>query len=401
MTVTCEECGMESVHHGLERFSVRVDSIFRKWFRPLDLIVRRVAPLSDAFVDKFFPVLAAGLIRVGWAVKLTESDGRSSETAQALWAEAKRRGIAMHEVRLFGLPRRSFVAKYGGKTTAFEGLPRPARMQRSILWIDDKSEVKKRFQKAGFPVPKGKSVSSEREALRVFGELRKPVIVKPKEGTAGRHTTVHIGTEAELRQAYQNAKLVAPHVMVEEELLGPVFRATLIDRKLAAVLQRDPPHVIGDGRSTLRELVQRENLNPLRRGPVFAEIQLDSAYSRRELARQGLDPETVPGAGQKAYFHFKVNWGVGGTSHDVTPETHPDNKKLFEDIGAYLGEDIVGIDFIIEDIGKSWREAARCGVIECNSLPLIGNHHFPYKGPVRNVAGAVWDMVFPGSSQSL
>ncbi|OGY98793.1 MAG: hypothetical protein A2855_00730 [Candidatus Liptonbacteria bacterium RIFCSPHIGHO2_01_FULL_57_28] len=398
MKATCEECGMESVNHGLERFSLRVDSVFRKVFRPLDFAVNRIRPLFDAGIDAIFPVLAAGLVRFGLARRLDGPDARSSETAQALWAEAAARGIEMFEVRLFNLPRRSFVARHKGRTLAFEGLPRPARVQRSILWIDDKAEVKRRFQRAGFPVPNGRSVLSEKGALEVFSKLSKPVIVKPQEGSAGRHTAAHIENETELRAAYRSARLVAPSVVVEEELVGPVFRATLINGELAAVLQRDPPQVVGDGRSTVAELVARENKNPLRRGPVFAEIQLGSAAAKRELARQGLKPDSVPAAGHKVQFHFKVNWGVGGISYDVTPEIHPDNAKLFKSIGAYLGEDIVGIDFIIDDIRRSWEETPPCGVIECNSLPLIGNHHFPYKGEVRNVAGAVWDMVFPASA---
>jgi cyanophycin synthetase len=145
----------------------------------------------------------------------------------------------------------------------------------------------------------------------------------------------------------------------------------------------------------VRELVAAENKNPLRRGPIFAEIQVDSAAARRELIYQNLVPESIPGPGEKVCLHFKVNWGVGGTSRDATEEAHPENIKLFEDIGIYLGEDIVGLDFIIQDIGRPWQAQTRCGIIECNSLPHIGNHHFPYTGPIRNVAGAVLEMVFP------
>ena len=96
-------------------------------------------------------------------------------------------------------------------------------------------------------------------------------------------------------------------------------------------------------------------------------------------------------------LHWKVNWGVGGTSRDASDEVHPDNKKLFEDIAEYLDDVFVGIDFMITDISKSWRDTPHCGVLECNSMPFIGNHHYPYTGPVRNVAGIVWDLAFPGS----
>lgn len=395
----CEECGMEAVHHGRERFFLSADMLFKRLVRPLDRIFQgSVMPFADAFLDRVGPAFSRALFGLGLATKVSAPDEHSSEAAQALWQEAGKRGIEMYEVRPFGLPRRQFIAKRDGKSFSFEGLPRPARARKSLIWIDDKMEVKKRFRKAGFPVPEGGSAWSERQALNIFNSLRKPVIVKPREGSGGRHTTVHIENESDLIAAYKNARLIAPSVIVEEQLFGPIFRATIVDGKLAAVLRRDPPRVTGDGHSTVRQLVEAENRNPLRRGPVFAEINIDSEASKKELARQGLAPESVPAAGREVQFHFKVNWGVGGTSRDATPETHPDNIKLFNNIGAYLGEDIVGIDFIIPDIGVSWKAEPRSGVIECNSLPAIGNHHFPFAGPERNVAGAIWDMVFPGSS---
>ncbi len=386
---------MGAVHHRLERFSSRIDLVASFVSRPLDFFTRPVMPLFERFINYTGPLFASVFLSTGLATKVMEPDSHSSETAQALWNEAKRRGIDMYEVRPFGLPRRQFIARYGTKAVAFEGLPRSSRRQKSILWIDDKLQVKKRFQKSGFPVAPGGVASSEEQAIALFRTLKKPVIVKPQKGSGGRHTTVHIETEEELRRAYKNAELVSRSSIVEEELVGPVFRATLIDGKLVAVLRRDPPNVIGDGRSTVRELVAEENKNPLRRGPVFAEIVLDAPYAKSELTRQNLTPDDILQKGKTAHFHFKVNWGVGGISYDVTNEAHLENMKLFQDIGDYLDEDIVGIDFIIEDISKSWRDTNRCGVIECNSLPLIGNHHFPYTGPVVNVAGAIWDMIFP------
>jgi D-alanine-D-alanine ligase-like ATP-grasp enzyme len=395
----CEECGMEAVHHGRERFFLTADLLFKRLVRPLDrLLQRNLMPLADALLDRVGPSIARVLFYTGLATKISEPDSHFSEGAQALWKEAAKRGIEMYEMRPLGLPRRQFIARRGKESFSFEGLPRLARARKSLLWIDDKLEVKRRFREAGFPVPEGRSAGSEREALKIFNELRKPVIVKPREGSGGRHTTVHIESESELLSAYRSARLIAPSAIIEEQFFGPVFRATIVAGKLAAVLRRDPPEVVGDGRSTVRQLVEKENKNPLRRGPVFAEIKIDSAASKRELARQRLSPESVPAAGQKVQFHFKVNWGVGGTSRDATPETHPDNIKLFNDIGAYLDEDIAGIDFITPDIGISWKDEPRSGIIECNSLPAIGNHHFPFTGPERNVAGAIWDMVFPGSS---
>lgn len=401
----CAECGMAGVHHGAERWLLRVDMFARPLARFLDPLTKRFTPLVDVLINFAIPPVGWLLVKTGLAIEVRNLRNHPSETTQALFEEAEKRGIRMWELRVLGLPRRIFLARHKGITWVFEGLPRPVRIQPSIAWIDDKAEVKRRFEKAGFPVPKGALCRTESRAKKVFGRLRHPVIVKPHEGSGGRHVTVHIMTEDELVEAFRIARQVSPLVIVEEELTGPVYRATLVGRKLVGVLRRDPPHVTGDGRCTVRELAAEENKNPLRRGPVFAEINVDSPEAARELKWQNRTPKYVPKAGESVYLHFKVNWGVGGVSRDATEETHPGNKKLFEAIGEYLGDDIVGIDFIISDIGKPWKgqrgsagSPQGCGVIECNSLPLIGNHHFPYTGEVRNVAGKIWDMIFPGSS---
>ena len=97
----------------------------------------------------------------------------------------------------------------------------------------------------------------------------------------------------------------------------------------------------------------------------------------------------------------KVSRSYGATTSDMTQITHPENTKLFEKIARVLGDSLVGIDFIISDISKSWMEQKRCGVIECNSLPFLDLHHYPFVGMPRDAAGALLDAVFPAKKISL
>lgn len=379
---------MESAYHRLERWSIVVDELVEPVFRPLNFLRLKLSPLLAPLARRTYPAFLSFQAKLGMGTFHTAPTAKDSETNIALWEEARARDIELKQFYPFGLRRNLFVARFNGKTVAFDGLPRISPPSKAIAWMDNKAEMKKRFLKAGFPVARGATARSIAQATKIFQTLTKPVVAKPHINTGGRHTTVNIRTEPELIAGYRNARLLSPAVIIEEELKGPVFRATLINRKLSAILRRDPPHVIGDDKHTIKQLVDEENKNPLRRGPVFAPIATDIP---------GIDYALVPKQGEKVFFDFKVNWGVGGTSRDATDETHPANKKLFEDIGRYLDDDIVGIDFMIEDIARPWQEQSRCGVIECNSLPLIGNHHFPFTGPKKNVAGAIWDMVYPES----
>ena len=222
-----------------------------------------------------------------------------------------------------------------------------------------------------------------------------PVIVKPYSGSGSRHTLLHITDHTELERAFNVAKQICPAVVVEEELVGPVYRATVVDGVLAATLRRDQPHIIGDGIHSINELVQQANTHPARSGPYFHQMVLDET-AKQEMAWQNMTVSSIPEKGQRVTLHQKINWGVGGTTADVSDVVHPDNVSLFEETARVLKAPIVGIDFIIPDITRSWKEQDRCGIIECNSMPFFDNHHLPFEGEPRNVAKLIWDMVEKG-----
>ena len=87
---------------------------------------------------------------------------------------------------------------------------------------------------------------------RAFEKMQKPVIVKPRLGSRGRHTTTHIYTEKELYNAVKIAKKLCHYVIIEEHLKGSVYRATAIDGKVVGILAGDQPKITGDGVSTIQ-----------------------------------------------------------------------------------------------------------------------------------------------------
>src|SRR6185369_2855188 len=206
--------------------------------------------------------------------------------AQMLWQEAKARGIPMWEWRLFDLPRNMYIATLPhGKKISFEGIPLIRNGLDRVWWMDDKGVLKKEFKKLGLPVAAGGAYFTERAAQKEFSRLNTTVIVKPGSGSGSRHTTLHINGMDELVRAFRVGKQISPFVVVEEELKGPVFRATVVDGNFAALLRRDPPHVIGDGVHTISELIEEANKNPARGGPYFSKLSLGKA-ALQELAWQ-------------------------------------------------------------------------------------------------------------------
>jgi len=100
----------------------------------------------------------------------------------------------------------------------------------------------------------------------------------------------------------------------------------------------------------------------------------------------------IPKDGEVVYLSEKIGVSYGGSSAEEYAIAHPDNKKLFQDAARIFGDVIVGFDFIIPNITRSWKEQ-RCGFLEANTVPFINLHHDPHSGTPRNVAAKVWDMI--------
>lgn len=389
----CKDCEPAQEIHFVAYMCVVMGMISEPFFNFMEMLFKNtVEAISKKVSMPFFKLMTS--LKLGhYTYEPTE---KNSWRARCFWEEAKKRGIKMKEFHL-GPICDIFIAEYNGKTITFDGLPRPDISESSSLkWMDNKGIMKVKFQKEGIPVANGGVAWNKKQALRIFNKINKPVITKPNLGSRSRHTTIHINTEKDLIFAFKKAKKLSPLVVVEEELSGNLFRGTLVGEKLVGVIERDAPKVIGDGIHTLRELYEEENKRPERGGPLYHNIILDKD-SETELERQNIKLEDIPQNGQIVTFSQKTSRGCGGTTTEVTDIVHPDNKEILEHIGSYLKDPLVGVDFIMKDITKSWKEQKNSGVIECNSLPFIDLHHYPLFGKPNNIASKLWDLVMPGS----
>ena len=387
----CIDCGGAPVNHKVMYLSILIGSFMEPWTNWM----------SKIFPEESFewtgPFLTKGLtyLHLGKITYAPEKD--DSGRTQVLWEEAMKRGIKMYEFRLFGIGHDIFVSEYKGQKRFFDVIPRPKNYNpKGLEWMDNKNEMKKHFRKAGIKVAAGDVTYSTSKAIKIFNSLSKPVITKPNLGSRSRHTTTHISDESELITSFKKARQLSPWVMIEEELTGYVFRGTVIDKKLVAVLRREPAYVIGDGIHNIIELIEIENKNPLRSGPIFHQLTLDNE-AQKELKHWNRNEKTIPKKDEVVTLGQKTSRAVGGGITDMTDIVHPDNKAMLEKIGEVLDDPIIGVDFIMDDVSISWRDQPKCGVIECNSAPFIDLHHFPLVGKPHNVAAPIWDIIYPES----
>lgn len=105
--------------------------------------------------------------------------------------------------------------------------------------------------KNDIPVPQGGVAGSYRQAKKIFDRIEKPVIVKPRLGSRGRHVVTYVRNYEDLKHAFQIARQLCLWVIVEEQVIGPVYRGTVINYKIEGILSGTQPLVVGNGKNTL------------------------------------------------------------------------------------------------------------------------------------------------------
>lgn len=265
----------------------------------------------------------------------------------------------------------------------------------------DKSLAYQILSDLGLPVPKQRVVYSLRRALDAANKIGYPVVTKPLDGNHGRGVTVNILNDDQLEAGYDAAKEHGDAIIVEQMVKGFDHRLLVINGKLEAAARRMPGHVVGDGRSTVKQLVDTVNRDP-RRGvgheKELTQIQLD-AQALSCLGDLNMTVDSVPPEGQVVLLRRTANLSTGGTAIDVTDVIHPDNREMAERAIKAVGLDIGGVDFLSEDITVSYKENG-AGICEVNAGPGFRMHVAPSEGKPRDIAGKVMDMMFPPGTRA-
>ena len=270
----------------------------------------------------------------------------------------------------------------------------------SPLIMENKVVTKKVLDEKGFRVPKGYEVSSLEEALQKFNYIKnKPIVIKPKSTNFGLGITIFKNGTSSLdnySKAIEFALKEDKDILIEEFIEGTEYRFFVIEGKTEAVLLRVPANVIGDGKHTIRQLVQMKNANPLRgdaKKTPLKKIELGE-IEKLQLNEQGLTFESILAENKVAYLRENSNISTGGDSIDMTDSVHDSYKKLAVEITDAMMAKVCGVDLIIPDITKSVTND-NYGVIEANFNPMMMMHIYPHSGKSRRLSLNVLKMLFP------
>jgi cyanophycin synthetase len=274
----------------------------------------------------------------------------------------------------------------------------------SALAVDiagDKALTNQLLSSVGLPVPQSYTVRTEDDAVAMARRIGYPVVVKPLDGNHGRGVGIDLRDEAAVRAHFPLAREESRRgvVVVESFIVGNDYRCLIIGGKMAAIAERVPAHVIGDGTHTIAELVDITNADP-RRGVGHEKVLTRIVVNEQALelvAQQGYTMDSVPPEGEMVKLALTGNMSTGGISIDRTFDAHPENVEIAEEAARLIGLDVAGIDFICPDISAPVRETGGA-ICEVNAAPGFRMHTHPTVGEPQYIAKPVVDLLFPPGS---
>jgi len=259
----------------------------------------------------------------------------------------------------------------------------------------DKELTKRLLHAGGVAVPIGRPVKDAEDAWAAAREVGLPVVVKPQDGNQGKGITVNLETREQVIAAYAAAAEFSDAILVEKYLSGHDFRMLVIGNRLIAAARRDPPQVFGDGKRTVRQLVDEVNKDPKRgtgHATSLTKIRFDD-IALATLAKQGYDAESVPAKGARVVLRNNANLSTGGTATDVTDDVHPDMASAAVAAAQMVGLDLCGIDVICDTVLKPLEDQGG-GIVEVNAAPGLRMHLSPSYGKGRAVGEAIVATMF-------
>jgi GNAT-family acetyltransferase (TIGR03103 family) len=309
--------------------------------------------------------------------------GELNPYARLIVDEALRRGI---HVEITDAAGGFFRLSHGGRSIHCRESLSELTSSVAMSICDDKATTRRFVADAGLVVAEQMEADAGEVEMRAFLARHGKLVVKPARGEQGRGISVGVTTMQALKTAIRQARTVCERVLLEAYFEGQDLRLVVIDRKLAAAALRLPPRVVGDGKSTIRKLIEVQSRRRAAATGGESRIPMD-IETRRCLAEQVLNLDTVLEDGREIVVRKAANLHTGGTIHDVTARVHPKLVKAACRAAEAIDIPVVGIDFMVRS-----PEMEDYVFIEANERPGLANHE------PQPTAEHFIDLLFPGTS---
>jgi D-alanine-D-alanine ligase-like ATP-grasp enzyme len=315
-----------------------------------------------------------------------------------VFREMERRGVILRYIEETHI----IEARYGSKVEYFKDAISRLVPHIYVAMLDNKHNCKQLLKSKGYPVSESKLFGWQdtNEALEYAKNvLGYPVVIKPTNGSSGDSVYCNITSDSEFRRIFTEIvqETSLPFIMVEKfASKTDDYRFLVIGDNAISVVRRTPPKVIGDGYSTIAQLVEKENhrrMNP--RTNCLCTIKIDDSEGQRCLRHQQVTLDTIPAPGEVIQCRFTSNVSGGGECENAMEQIHPTYFDIAKGILAlFPGLSMIAIDLLIEDPSKPATTSSYVVCECCCTTPGLSLHTHPSKGEGYDVITPLVDLIF-------
>lgn len=230
------------------------------------------------------------------------------------------------------------------------------------------------------PVTYKVSKATNPDVLKKILDEQATVIVKPFDSTLSRGLTTDINELNALSTAIDYALEFSDVALVQEQVYGDDIRFIVVNGSVKAVLLRQTPRVIGDGVTTVAELIKKEN--EVRSGIEIPFGQHYRILTEEYIPEEFLISDLIPSAGEIIELSREVLVRKGASIYNITTEIHQSYIDEIERAAAYLGKGYLAVDVFVQNY-RVENDGTNYWFLEFNSSPSLalpycvrdGNHY--------------------------
>lgn len=270
-----------------------------------------------------------------------------------------------------------FLIKSKDKEVLFKSTDFGINSSLGLKIADDKELTYSILERNWLPIAKTQYIfEKELESFDwlVMNEFKFPVIIKPVDEDHGNGVCMNIVSIEELQKKLKSSFELYPKMIIQEQITWDECRVLVVLWEVILALKRIPPFVIGDGKSTVWELIEKENTtNPLRQQNYSAPLGLIKADSELidYIDKQWYKLESIVPDQTKLQLRGNSNLGTWWTIEEVTDILNEETKRICIEATQKSWLWICWVDILTSDFSKTLSET-RWVILELNATPWIG-----------------------------
>lgn len=224
--------------------------------------------------------------------------------------------------------------------------------------------------------------------LEKFIDRYNKIVVKPLNRSLSVGLTTDVTTLLKAKNAIQKAAKHSDKVLLQEQVFGEEVRFAVVNGKVVSALLRRTPRVIGDGFSTVAELIKKENESRKQINYTLVPYPL----LKSDMIRKSVDQTKVPEMGEIVELSRATMISKGCSVYDVLDTMHQSYVELVESLVTDLDTGFIVADIFIKDYRQP-ASSSNYWFIEFNTSPVLKLFYSCRDGNMHDIAPIIADAI--------